>query len=89
MIDRHEPLPGTFIINADDYGLTPGVSCGIREAHRMGILTPTTTVMMNFPHASQVIETALNDTPKQKKRDAHHDERLVRSRRDLNPRSRP
>ncbi|MFO7322840.1 MAG: carbohydrate deacetylase [Chloroflexota bacterium] len=37
-----------LIVNADDYGLTEGVSEGIRRAHLDGILT-TTTAMMNMP----------------------------------------
>lgn len=33
------------IVNADDYGLTPSVSSGIREAHLEGILTSTTVLV--------------------------------------------
>ena len=35
-----------LIVNADDFGLTPGVSRGILAAHRHGIVT-STTVLMN------------------------------------------
>ena len=35
-----------LIINADDFGLSPGVSEGIMEAHNNGILT-STSIMMN------------------------------------------
>ena len=28
-----------LIVNADDYGRTPGVSAGIRDAHQRGIVT--------------------------------------------------
>lgn len=42
-----------LIINADDYGLTEGVSRGILRAHREGILT-STTFMVNFPWADQM-----------------------------------
>ena len=37
-----------LIVNADDFGLTGGVSRGILEAHGRGIVT-STTVMMNLP----------------------------------------
>ncbi len=38
----------TLIVNADDFGMTSGVSRGILEAHRSGILT-STTVLVNRP----------------------------------------
>jgi predicted glycoside hydrolase/deacetylase ChbG (UPF0249 family) len=38
----------TLIVNADDWGLTAGVSRGILEAHRKGIVS-STTVMVNRP----------------------------------------
>jgi hypothetical protein len=34
-----------LIVNADDFGLTPGVSRGILEAHRRGIVTSTTALV--------------------------------------------
>jgi predicted glycoside hydrolase/deacetylase ChbG (UPF0249 family) len=37
-----------LIVNADDYGRSPGVSRGILQAHREGIVT-STTVMINQP----------------------------------------
>jgi len=37
-----------LIVNADDFGLTPGVSEGILAAHRHGIVT-STTVLVNKP----------------------------------------
>ena len=37
-----------LIVNADDFNLTAGVSRGIAEAHRAGIVT-STTVMVNLP----------------------------------------
>ena len=37
-----------LIVNADDYGRSPGVSRGILHAHREGIVT-STTVMVNQP----------------------------------------
>ena len=35
----------TLIVNADDFGLTPGVSAGILAAHRHGIVTSTTVLV--------------------------------------------
>jgi chitin disaccharide deacetylase len=35
----------TLIVNADDFGLTGGVSRGILEAHRRGIVTSTTVIV--------------------------------------------
>jgi chitin disaccharide deacetylase len=37
-----------LIVNADDYGLTPGVARGILQGYRLGIIT-STTAMMNMP----------------------------------------
>ena len=37
-----------LIVNADDFGRAPGVSRGIVEAHRAGIVT-STTLMVNLP----------------------------------------
>jgi predicted glycoside hydrolase/deacetylase ChbG (UPF0249 family) len=34
-----------LIVNADDFGLTPGVSAGILAAHRHGIVTSTTVLV--------------------------------------------
>jgi hypothetical protein len=45
------PVPGSgrwLVVNADDFGLTAGVSRGILEAHRRGIVT-STTVLVNLP----------------------------------------
>jgi predicted glycoside hydrolase/deacetylase ChbG (UPF0249 family) len=42
------PAPGSvkvLIVNADDFGLTAGVSRGILEAHRTGIVTSTTLIV--------------------------------------------
>lgn len=41
------PAPGgkVLIVNADDFGLTAGVSRGILEAHRDGIVTSTTLLV--------------------------------------------
>lgn len=42
-----------LIVNADDFGLTEGVSRGILQAHRDGLVT-STTFMTNFPWAPQM-----------------------------------
>lgn len=51
-----------LIINADDYGLTPGVSDGIREAHLHGILT-STTAKMNMPEVDEALLVARDRCP--------------------------
>ncbi len=51
-----------LIINADDYGLHPDVSRGIRDAHRLGIVS-STTAMMTWPSALDDIRIAQRDTP--------------------------
>lgn len=51
-----------LIVNADDYGRTAGVSAGIREAHRRGLVS-TTTVMVNLPGALHQIRLAMDETP--------------------------
>jgi chitin disaccharide deacetylase len=38
--------PRTLIVNADDYGLTPAVSEGILRAHRDGVLTSTSVLVL-------------------------------------------
>lgn len=47
-----------LIVNADDYGRSPGVSRGILQAHREGIVT-STTVMINQPGVEAQLEEAL------------------------------
>jgi predicted glycoside hydrolase/deacetylase ChbG (UPF0249 family) len=47
-----------LIVNADDYARAPGVSRGILQAHREGIVT-STTVMVNQPGAQGQLEEAL------------------------------
>jgi predicted glycoside hydrolase/deacetylase ChbG (UPF0249 family) len=51
-----------LIVNADDYGRTPGVSRGIREAHLNGIVT-STTCMINFPTAVSDLHLAAMQCP--------------------------
>lgn len=52
-----------LIINADDYGRSPNISRGIREAHRNGIVT-STTCMMNIPTTAQDVTLAMEETPR-------------------------
>lgn len=52
-----------LIINSDDYGRTPHISRGIREAHLRGVVT-STTCMMNIPTTVEDISIALKETPK-------------------------
>jgi len=51
-----------LIINADDYGLTKGVSQGIRYAFSCGAIS-STTAMMNLPGTAADLEVAKRDTP--------------------------
>src|SRR5262245_16171505 len=43
-----------LIVNGDDFGASPGVSRGILEAHRQGILT-STSLMVNAPGAQDAV----------------------------------
>jgi predicted glycoside hydrolase/deacetylase ChbG (UPF0249 family) len=47
-----------LIVNADDYGRSPGVSRGILEAHRDGIVS-STTVMINQSGIEEHLQAAL------------------------------
>ncbi len=51
-----------LIVNADDYGRTPGVSKGIRKAHRDGIVT-STTALMNMPGIEEELRTVMREEP--------------------------
>jgi chitin disaccharide deacetylase len=46
----------TLIVNADDFGLTRGVSAGILAAHRHGIVTSTAVLVTGSPDREQVAE---------------------------------
>lgn len=50
-----------LIVNADDFGLTPGVCDGILKSHREGIVT-STTILINTPHLDSTVEK-LNGCP--------------------------
>lgn len=49
-----------LVINADDFGLTPGVTYGILDAMRRGVVT-STTMMVNTAAAGLAAELARND----------------------------
>lgn len=51
-----------LIVNADDFGRTPGVNQGIIDAHRKGIVT-STTIMINYPDALAGLELAAAQAP--------------------------
>ena len=51
-----------LIINSDDYGRTPDISRGIREAHLRGVVT-STTCMMNIPTTAADVAVACKETP--------------------------
>lgn len=51
-----------LIVNSDDYGRTPEISRGIREAHLQGVVT-STTCMMNIPTTVDDIALGLKETP--------------------------
>ena len=46
-----------LILNADDFGLSPGVNRGIVEAFREGVLS-STTMLCNFDHFEEAVELA-------------------------------
>ena len=46
--------PKRVIVNADDFGLSPGVTEGILRAHIEGVVT-STTVMANMPAAGEAV----------------------------------
>jgi len=51
-----------LIVNADDFGRTRGITQGILQAHREGIVT-STTVMVNFPEAEAAVQRAVATAP--------------------------
>jgi len=51
-----------LVINSDDYGRTPEISRGIREAHLRGVVT-STTCMINIPTTTDDVAIALKETP--------------------------
>lgn len=51
-----------LIVNADDFGYSPGVTQGILRAHLDGIVT-SSSVMINMSAAEESIEIATNEAP--------------------------
>ena len=51
------PPATQLIINADDFGFSPGITDGILHAHKTGILT-STTLMSTMPDRDRAIELA-------------------------------
>lgn len=49
--------PTRLIVNADDFGISPGVNRGIIEAHARGIVT-STSAMTRWPAAEQAAQLA-------------------------------
>ena len=43
-----------LIVNADDFGLSAGVNCGIVEAHDKGIVT-SASLMVHMPAAAEAV----------------------------------
>lgn len=52
-----------LIVNADDYGRTPGVSAGIRQAHTCGLVT-STTAMMTWAGVEDELRKAQAECPR-------------------------
>ena len=51
-------MPRLLIVNADDYGLTEGISRGILHAHRQGIVTSTSVIAVGpaYPKVARWLE---------------------------------
>jgi predicted glycoside hydrolase/deacetylase ChbG (UPF0249 family) len=52
-----------LIVNADDFGRTPGINAGVVEAHLQGIVT-SATVMVLEPAAAQGVADAIRRAPR-------------------------
>jgi predicted glycoside hydrolase/deacetylase ChbG (UPF0249 family) len=50
-------VPTSVIVNADDFGFSPGVTDAILDSHRRGILT-STTLMCTMPDAARAVSLA-------------------------------
>lgn len=57
MTSTRETKPRLLIVNADDFGLTEGVSVGILRAHREGIVTSTSVLALGpaYPKVSHLL----------------------------------
>jgi predicted glycoside hydrolase/deacetylase ChbG (UPF0249 family) len=47
----------TLIVNADDFGMSPGINAGIIQAHQTGIVT-STSLMVRWPAAEEAARLA-------------------------------
>jgi len=58
------PLPASrrLIINADDFGYTMGVTRGIIQAHKNGVLTSTSS-FVNMPASAESLQMAAEEAP--------------------------
>jgi predicted glycoside hydrolase/deacetylase ChbG (UPF0249 family) len=56
-------VPKYLIVNADDFGMSPGVSRGILEAHAAGIVT-SATALVNTAWAAESLSWAVARTPR-------------------------
>jgi chitin disaccharide deacetylase len=56
-VDEKGGIEIRLIVNADDFGLTPGVNVGIIEAHEKGILT-SATLMATAPFFQHAVDLA-------------------------------
>src|SRR5262245_24357839 len=59
LITHHSSLAARryLIVNADDYGLSPGLNAGVLAAHREGLVT-STSLMANQPWAAEAVAAA-------------------------------
>src|SRR5262252_5805823 len=55
--------PIRLIVNADDFGRTPGINRGVLEAHRHGIVTSATAMVLE-PGAAAGIREAVETAPR-------------------------
>jgi chitin disaccharide deacetylase len=53
-------LSTTFVVNADDFGMSLEINAGILTAHRKGIVT-STSVMTNMPHFEAILPAQRQD----------------------------
>src|SRR5271154_4644382 len=56
------PMPPRLIINADDFGLTPGINRAIAELHQAGALTSTTLMATGPAFDDAVVMARANPT---------------------------
>lgn len=57
MIARPQPMPRRLIVNADDFGLSPGINAAVVRTHREGILT-SASLMVNEVSSADAVALA-------------------------------